>query len=111
MTSILDAAVNLGEDSRRPLASYEMTLEELELAIENNKKAIRNKQPKNPVIGVPPGTVLDGSTLDDSHGLAEEEETEDEVTRLDDSSMMDDADVAGELDDSDSSMDGSTDFV
>ena len=107
MSSILDV-LQLGRDSRQPVISFEMALEELEEALESHKKAIRCQQPnpKHPVIGVSPGTVLlNDSTLDDdgSNGLVEEEDTEDEATRQhDDSSVLDDAELVGELMDDDS---------
>jgi hypothetical protein len=113
MSSIL-SVLNLGTCSRSAQVPFEQALEELEQSLEANKKAIRYYTPKNPVIGVPPGTVLlgDSAMEDGSMGLVEEEtedEDEDEATRqMDDSSgALDDADLVGELDDSGSSSDSS----
>jgi hypothetical protein len=114
MSSIL-SVLNLGTCSRSAQVPFEQALEELEQSLEANKKAIRYYTPKNPVIGVPPGTVLlgDSAMEDGSMGLVEEEETEDEdedeaTRQMDDSSgALDDADLVGELDDSGSSSDSS----
>jgi hypothetical protein len=109
-SSILDV-LQLGRDSRQPLVPFELALEELELALESHKKAIRVQQPnpKNPVIGVPPGTVLlNDSTMDDgSNGLVEEGTEDEETQQHDDSSAMDDVDVVGELDDSGDTIEAS----
>ena len=99
----------MGTCSRSSQVPFGQALEDLEASLEAHTKAIRCYAPKGPVIGVPAGTVLLGeSAMEDcsgSMGLAEEEgetEDEDEATRQMDDSSVDEADLVGALDESDS---------
>jgi len=116
--SALDDVIMLSSDGRTNTISFESTLEEIESSLEAQKKAIQFMVPKDPIIGVPPGTALNAKddcaligadladNIDDDGAATEEEGTR----QVDDSSdAMDD--MVGELDDSGEELEGSGDFV
>jgi hypothetical protein len=112
MSSILDV-LQIGNDSKNSTFLYETSLEETENAVDAAKKAIRYYTPPTPVIGIQPGTVLNGLNESAEEFIEPIEESEDDATQqLDDSSgNMDDADMIGDLDESGETLDGSTEFV
>ena len=118
--SALDDVTMLSGDSRTNTLCFEAALEEAEAALDAQRKAVQFYVPKEPIIGVPPGTVLNamnesglvgaelGDDAADDDGAATEEEGRGRDGEGDDSSG-DMEDMVGELDDS--GEDGSTDFV
>jgi len=114
--SALDDVIMLTSDSRANTLSFESALEEIESSLEAQKKAIQFVVPKDPIIGVPPGTVLNAKDETPLIGaeLADNVEddgalTEEEGTRHADDSSGGMEDMVGELDDSGEELEGSTD--
>ena len=117
--SALDDVTMLSSDSRANTLSFETALEEAEAALDAQKKAVQFSVPKDPIIGVPPGTVLSamdesgmlgddlaGNGAADDDGAATEEE---DRSRGGDDSLGGMEDMVGELDDS--AEEGSGEFV
>jgi len=121
--SALDDVTMLSSDSRANTLSFETALEEAEAALDAQKKAVQFSVPKDPIIGVPPGTVLSamdesgmlgddlaGNGAADDDGAATEEEDRSRGGEGEgDDSLGGMEDMVGELDDS--AEEGSGEFV